>query len=107
MNFLNVFFQPILSKNNINTLSKENIFWNFPTNGWIYSWDFIISNVSSDLTIWVSKIILDKNEYYNNWNISKVILINRYLSACSHLGTNHINVIKLKKELDAQGIKNI
>lgn len=74
VNFLNVFFQPILSKNNIDTLSKENIFWNFPTNGWIYSWDFVISNVSSDLTIWVSKIVLDKNEYYNKWNISKVIL---------------------------------
>jgi len=47
------------------------------------------------------------SESFNPNDISKVILINRYLSACSHLGTNHINVIKLKKELDAQGIKNI
>ncbi|MDD3145512.1 MAG: ABC transporter substrate-binding protein [Candidatus Gracilibacteria bacterium] len=74
VNFLNVFFQPILSKNNIDTLSKENIFGNFPTNGGIYSGDFVISNVSSDLTIGVSKIVLDKNEYYNKGNISKVIL---------------------------------
>jgi len=74
INFLNVFFQPILSKKTIDTLSKENIFWNFPTTWWIYSWEFKISNVSSDLTIWVSKIILDKNEHYNKWNISKIIL---------------------------------
>lgn len=73
INFLNVFFQPILSKETINSLSKENIFWNFPTN-WIYSWEFIIWNISSDLTLWVSRIILDKNEYYNKWNISKVII---------------------------------
>lgn len=74
VNFLNVFFQPILSKEVINSLSKENIFWNFPTTWWIYSWDFVISSVNSDLTIWVSKIILDKNEFVNKWNISKVIL---------------------------------
>ncbi|MDD2907878.1 MAG: ABC transporter substrate-binding protein [Candidatus Gracilibacteria bacterium] len=74
VNFLNVFFQPILSKENIDSLSKENIFGNFPTNGGIYSGDFKISSVSSDLTIGVSKIILDKNEYYNKGNISKIIL---------------------------------
>lgn len=74
INFLNVFFQPILSKKTIDNLSKENIFWNFPTNWWIFSWEFKISNVSSDLTIGVSKIILDKNEYYNKGNISKIIL---------------------------------
>ncbi len=74
INFLNVFFQPILSKKTIDSLSKENIFWNFPTTDLVYSWNFKISNVSSDLTLWVSKIILDKNEYYGNWNISKVII---------------------------------
>jgi len=74
INFLNVFFQPILSKKTIDSLSKENIFWNFPTTWIEYSWSFKISNVSSDLSLWVSKIILDKNEYYSKWNISKVII---------------------------------
>lgn len=74
INFLNVFFQPIISKKTIDSLSKENIFWNFPTTDLVYSWNFKISNVSSDLTLWVSKIILDKNEHYGDWNISKVII---------------------------------
>ncbi|MDD3793364.1 MAG: ABC transporter substrate-binding protein [Candidatus Gracilibacteria bacterium] len=74
INFLNVFFQPILSEETINSLSKENIFGNFPTTGGIYSGEFIIGSVSSDLTIGVSKIVLDKNPHYNNGNISRVIL---------------------------------
>lgn len=74
VNFINIFFQPIISKNDIDKISKENIFWNFPTSWLLYSGDFKISNVSSDLSIGVSKIILDKNEYYNDWNISKLIL---------------------------------
>ena len=74
VNFLNVFFQPILSKATIENLSDENIFWNFPTTWWIYSWNFKISSVSSDTTIWISKITLDRNEYYNKSNISKVTL---------------------------------
>lgn len=74
VNFLNVFFQPILAKSVIDNLSDESIFWNFPTTWWVYSWNFRISNVSSDTTIWVSKIVLEKNEHYNKWNISKVTL---------------------------------
>lgn len=74
INFLNIFFQPIISKETIDNLSKNNIYWNFPSSGWIYSWNFKISNISSDLSIWVSKIILDRNENNVNWNISKIIL---------------------------------
>lgn len=74
VNFLNVFFQPILAKSVIEKLSDENIFWNFPTSLWLYSWNFKISSVSSDTTIWISKIILERNEYYNKSNISKVTL---------------------------------
>lgn len=74
VNFLNIFFQPILPKDTINSLSKEVIFWDFPTEGQIYSWNYKITNISSDLTIWVTKIFLDKNEYNDNWNIAKLII---------------------------------
>jgi len=74
VNFLNIFFQPIISKEVIDNLSEENIYGNFPTTNWIYSWDFKISNISSDLSLGVSKIILDRNENNKDWNISKIIL---------------------------------
>ncbi len=74
INFLNIFFQPILSSKTINSLSQENIYWNFPTHNWIYSWKYTIKNISSDKTIWVTSITLDKNQYNKSWNIDKLIL---------------------------------
>ena len=74
INFLNIFFQPILSTETVNTLWNDAIFWNFPTHGQIYSWDFKISNISSDMTIWVTQITLDRNEYNMKGNIAKLML---------------------------------
>lgn len=74
INFLNIFFQPILPNETINSLPTETIFWDFPSEWQVYSWNFKITNISSDLTIWVTKIFLDKNEYNNNWNVSKLII---------------------------------
>jgi len=74
VNFLNIFFQPILSKETIDSLWMDTIFWDFPTHEQVYSWNFKISNISSDMTIWITKIFLDKNEFNNEWNISKLII---------------------------------
>lgn len=74
INFLNIFFQPILSVETINSIWTDNLFWDFPTHNQIYSWDFKISNISSDMTIWITEILLERNPYYNNWNISKLII---------------------------------
>lgn len=72
VNFLNIFFQPILPKSTIDNLTVDEISWAFPTNDLIYSWDFIISGISLDQSIWMSKIILERNPFYNNWNIAKL-----------------------------------
>jgi hypothetical protein len=74
INFLNIFFQPILSKKTIDSIGNDTIFWDFPTHEQIYSWDFIISNISSDLTLGITKIFLTRNEFNNQWNISKLII---------------------------------
>lgn len=74
INFLNIFFQPILSKSVIDSIWTNIIFWNFPTNWLVYSWEFEISNISSDMTIWITKIFLTKNAYNEKGNISKLII---------------------------------
>ncbi len=74
VNFLNIFFQPILSKATIDTIWNDTIFWDFPTHWEIYSWNFIISNISSDSTLWITKIYLTKNKYNDIWNIEKLII---------------------------------
>ncbi|MCD5385126.1 ABC transporter substrate-binding protein [Candidatus Gracilibacteria bacterium] len=74
INFLNIFFQPILSKNTIDSIGNDVIFGNFPTREQIYSGDFVISNISSDSTLGVTKIFLNRNPFNNNGNISKLII---------------------------------
>lgn len=74
VNFLNIFFQPILPSSTLDSLPKENIEWDFPTEWMLYSWNYKISSVSSDVTLWVTKIFLDKNEHNDEWNIWKLIL---------------------------------
>lgn len=74
VNFLNVFLQPILSKEVINSLTKENITWNFPVTWWIYSWKFIIEKASEDESLGITKLSLVKNDFYDKSNISKIII---------------------------------
>jgi len=66
INFLNVLFQPILPKEILDNIWENNLKWKFSTINWIYSWKYSIINVSRDSTIWVTKIILEKNENYIN-----------------------------------------
>ena len=66
INFLNVLFQPILPKEVIDEIWEDNLKWNFSTIDGIYSWRYKIINVSRDLTLWVTKFILEKNENYLN-----------------------------------------
>ena len=74
INILNIFFQPIVSKKIIDNIWNIDLYLDFKTHGQIYSWDFEILNISSDLTLWVTKIFLGRNKFNNNWNISKLIL---------------------------------
>ncbi|MBB1564974.1 hypothetical protein HG430_002945 [Candidatus Gracilibacteria bacterium] len=73
-NFLNVFLQPILNKKFIDTLSKENITGKFPVNGGIYSGRFVIEKVSEDENLGITKLTLQKNEFYDKSNISKIVI---------------------------------
>lgn len=74
INALNIFFQPIVKKEILENISEEEVTSSFNKTDWIYSGDFVVSNISSDSTIWISKIILDRNPYFDNWNISKLTL---------------------------------
>lgn len=64
INFLNVFFQPIVPQTTLNNIGKDNLWWNFSTIGQIYSWKFKITNVQQDNSLWITKFILEKNQHY-------------------------------------------
>ena len=48
--------------------------WKFPVNWWIYSWKFVIEKVSEDENLWITKLTLQKNEFYDKSNISKIVI---------------------------------
>lgn len=64
INFLNVFFQPILPKAVIDTLWEDAIKGNFSPIGGIYSGRYVVSSVSQDETIGITRMSLTKNENY-------------------------------------------
>lgn len=67
INFLQVFLQPIIPEEVVNTLDLENIDGKFSQIWWIYSGRFILQNISQDETVWITKVTLWKNEDYF-WN---------------------------------------
>jgi hypothetical protein len=74
VNFLNIFFQPILAKSIVDNLWNDTIFGDFPTHDQLYSWNFVLTNISSDSTLGITKLFLTKNKYNNIWNIDKLII---------------------------------
>lgn len=77
VSFLNIFFQPILSKNVIDNLWVEDLTKPFyPTQDSIYSWKFFVSSVKEDKALWIIEVTLAKNEKYfnNDAYLDKIIL---------------------------------
>lgn len=66
INFLNVFFQPIVPKSTLDSIGKENLSGNFSTIGQNYSGKFKITNVQQDNSLGITKFILEKNEHYKD-----------------------------------------
>ena len=76
INFLNVFFQPIMPESVTNKLWEEDLKWNFSHLDWIYSWKYVINSVNQDDSLWITKITLEKNNNYykNDLFIDKLII---------------------------------
>lgn len=64
INFLQVFLQPILPAWVIERLDTSNIEGKFSEINGVYSGRFILTSISQDETVWITKITLWKNEHY-------------------------------------------
>lgn len=92
INFLNIFFQPIISKSVIDNMWEENLTWNFSSINWIYSWKYKITNVSWDITLWITKFILEKNEFYDKNPLLIEQLIIKLFSSTNNLLKNQDSI---------------
>lgn len=76
INFLNIFFQPILNEELVNNLWVEDLNKPFsPNKDSIYSWKYKVSSIKEDKNLWIIDLVLEKNENYfnNNVYIDKII----------------------------------
>ncbi len=75
INFLKVFFQPIVPKEILDNIWNKELFWKFnPVDG-IFSGPYKVEVISYDDSLWIQKLILSKNEYYKKINV----LIAKYI----------------------------
>ena len=76
INFLEIFSQPILPKRVIEKLDTENIDGKFSEINGVYSGRFVLTSISQDETVGITKIALGKNANYfgNNMYIELLIL---------------------------------
>lgn len=76
INFLNIFFQPILNEELVNNLWIEELNKPFsPNKDSIYSGKYKVSLIKEDKNLWIVELVLEKNENYfnNNIYIDKII----------------------------------
>lgn len=75
INFLNIFLQPILPQEIIDSLTSDALSGNFSPVWGIYSGRFILASVNQDDTVGITKITLEKNSKYfkNDMYIDKII----------------------------------
>lgn len=79
INFLHIFLQPILPKTIIENLDTENIDGKFSEVWGIYSGRFVLSSISQDETVWITKITLWKNkDYFGNDMYINFLILNLF-----------------------------
>lgn len=76
INFINLLFQPIVSKEILDSLSESQLSGNFDPSNWLYSNKYIINSIDYDDASKVRKLNLTKNDMYyqNDSLISRIIL---------------------------------
>ena len=79
INFLDIFLQPIVPKSIIEELDTQNIDGKFSETWGIYSGRFILSSISQDETVGITKITLWKNEnYFSNDMYIQFLILNLF-----------------------------
>jgi len=92
INFLNIFFQPILPIWVINKLSESELKGKFSADTSVYSGKFKLGSIHSDTSIGVTKFFLEKNDQYNGKEIFIQQLIIRLFPTSTELLRNKESV---------------
>jgi len=109
INFLHIFLQPILPAKVIEELDSENIEWKFSEINGIYSGRFILSNISQDETVGITKITFGKNDQYF-WNplYIQFLILNLFRDEAHFLkNKNSFNIFNDKNNIIGESIPRL
>jgi len=84
VNFLNLLFQPIVSKQVLDKITEREINWSFNPSNWLYSSKYKIDKIWYDDSSKIRKLTLIKNDMYhkNDTLISRIVL--KFFKDTSH-----------------------
>ncbi len=101
INFLQIFFQPIVSAKILDLISKKELEWNFSLAHWIYSWKYKVSNKSKDETLGITTITLKRNnDFHKNPAYIETIFLKVFPTVPDFLrNKNNINIFNDKDNL--------
>lgn len=101
INFLNILLQPILPKNTVESLSQEALDGNFSPIDGIYSGRYILSSVSQDETVGITKMTLSKNpNFFQNDTFIESIIFNVFRDNTHFLKhKNSVNIFNDKENI--------
>lgn len=109
INFLKIFFQPIVSQKVLSLLSEKELDGNFTLQNGIYSGMYKATNITKDETVNVTTITLEKNtEYFENPVYIDTILLKVFPTIADFLkNKNSINIFNDKDNLIAGTIPRL
>ncbi len=109
INFLHIFLQPILPKSLIETLDTKNIDWKFSQINGVYSGRFILTSISQDETVGITKLTLGKNKNYF-WNDMYIqfLILNLFRDEAHFLkNKNSFNIFNDKNNIIGSSIPRL
>lgn len=109
INILNIFFQPILPSTITNNLDSNSSKDNISPIDWIYSWKYILTKISEDKSLGITKLFLEKNDLYKNNPVYIENYIFYVFKDLSHFlkNKNTVNIFKDKNNLIADSIPKL
>lgn len=101
INFLHIFMQPILPESVVQTLDTENIDGKFSQVSGVYSGRFVLTNISQDETVGITKITLGKNKnYFGNDMYINFLILNLFRDEAHFLkNKNSFNIFNDKNSI--------
>ncbi len=92
INILPILTQSIVNKNYLDSIWIKELYSKFNPIWWVFSWPYMVDNISYDDALWIQKLILVKNPYYNEEKIYISKYVYKFFKDISHFSKHKDSV---------------